>query len=67
MGDVVSLINSVGFPIAVSIALFYQNNKNGEDYREIIISMQKTIENNTIAIRELSFKLDDNINEKGVK
>ena len=57
MNDIVTLINTVGFPIACCVALFYQNSKNSEMYQEFINSMQKTIENNTLALKELSIRL----------
>lgn len=47
--DVVNLINNVGFPIAVSIALFYQLVKTNEIVREF----QATIIQNTETIERL--------------
>ena len=47
--DIVSLINNVGFPIAVSIALFYQLVKTNEIVREF----QATIIQNTETIERL--------------
>ena len=47
--DIVSLINNVGFPIAVSIALFYQLIKTNEIVREF----QATIIQNTETIERL--------------
>lgn len=47
--DVVNLINNVGFPIAISIALFYQLVKTNEIVREF----QATIIQNTETIEKL--------------
>lgn len=58
--DFVEIVNSVGFPIAVCVALFYQNNKINENYKEMLGTMDKTIENNTLALKELSIRLENN-------
>lgn len=47
--DVVNLINNVGFPIAISIALFYHLVKTSEIVREF----QATIIQNTETIERL--------------
>lgn len=47
--DIVNLINNVGFPIAISIALFYQLVKTNEIVREF----QATIVQNTETIEKL--------------
>ena len=47
MNEVIEFINNVGFPIAVSVALFYQLMKTNELVREFqssIINHTKTIE-----------------------
>ena len=59
MNDIVTMINTVGFPIACCVALFYQNSKNIKMYQEFINSMQKTIDNNTLALKELSIRLTE--------
>ena len=60
--NVIQLINGVGFPIAVSVALFYTNTKQDERYSELLKDLQATINNNTKVLAELSTK----ITEKGV-
>ena len=47
--DVINLINNVGFPIAVSVVLFYQLIKTNELVREF----QATIIKNTSTIERL--------------
>ena len=65
MDILIQLINGVGFPIAVSIALFYQNNKQDERYQELIKDLQEVINTNTKTLSELNVNLT-NINNKGV-
>lgn len=65
METIVQLINGVGFPIAVSIALFYQNVKQAERYDVQMKELTKVIENNTLTLTELNLRLEKN--ERGVK
>ena len=65
MDAIIQLINGVGFPIAVSIALFYQNNKQDERYQELIKDLQEVINTNTKTLSELNTILI-NGNKKGV-
>ena len=43
MESIIQLINGVGFPIVVSIALFYQNNKQDERYQELTRDLQEVL------------------------
>lgn len=54
VGVVTELVNSVAFPIAAFIMMFYSSTKTIED-------MRKTIEENTLVMTKLAEKLD-NIN-----
>lgn len=65
MDTIIQLINGVGFPIAVSIALFYQNTKQDERYQELTKDLQEVINTNTKTLSELNANLT-NINKKGV-
>ena len=47
---VVDVISNVGFPIAVSIALFYQMFKANETYVNLLREFQEVINNNTKSI-----------------
>lgn len=58
MEMVIQIINGVGFPIAVSIVLFYQNCKQDERYDKQMKELTKVIENNTLSLRELNLRLD---------
>lgn len=55
MDDLTNLINNVGFPIAISIALFYQLVKTNEIVREF----QATIVQNTETIDRLADIIDE--------
>jgi len=48
-----SLISTLGFPIAVSIALFWYINKQGESHKEEIDALRETIAENTNILHEL--------------
>lgn len=65
MDTIIQLINGVGFPIAVSVALFYQNTKQDERYQELTKDLQEVITTNTKTLSELNVNLT-NINKKGV-
>ncbi len=65
MEAIIQLINGVGFPIAVSIVLFYQNGKQDERYDTQMRELTKVIENNTLTLKELCLRLENS--ERGVK
>ena len=54
MTEITELINNVGFPIAVSVALFYQLMKTNELVRDF----QSTIVQNTETIERLGDIID---------
>lgn len=56
---VINIISNVGFPIAVSIALFYQMNKTNETYLKLIRDFQEVINNNTESIHLLNDTVED--------
>lgn len=60
METIIQLINGVGFPIAVSIILFYQNWKQDERYDKQMRELAKVIENNTLTLKELCVRLENN-------
>ena len=57
-GAVVEIINSVGFPIACCVALFYQNHKQDERYDQQMKELSKVIETNTLTLTELCTRLE---------
>ena len=64
METIIQLINGVGFPITVSIALFYLNGKQDERYDTQMKELTKVIENNTLTLNELNLRLEKN--ERGL-
>lgn len=61
MAELTDFINSVGFPIVVSIAMYYQNNVLSQSFQKISQQLSTKIEDNTVAIN----KLLDHLNDKG--
>ena len=62
--DVVNLVNNVGFPIVISIALFYQLVKTNEIVREFqatIIQNTETIERLVDSIETLKRSVIDDV------
>lgn len=47
---ILEVVSNLGFPIAVSIALFYQMNKTNETYIGLLRDFQEVIGNNTKSI-----------------
>ena len=47
------MIESVGFPIFVAVALLYQNNQTAKYYQDILVKFRDTIEENTKAMQDI--------------
>ena len=45
--SILDIVSNLGFPIAVSVALFYQMNKTNETYIGLLRDFQNVIANNT--------------------
>lgn len=56
--SIINVINNVGFPIAVSIALFYQVSKTNDTYLNLIRNFQDVIANNTKSIDLLNVTIE---------
>lgn len=56
---IINVISNVGFPIAVSIALFYQMNKTNEKYLSLLKEFQQVINNNTQSLNLLNATVED--------
>lgn len=54
---ITSLIGSLGFPIACCIALFLQLRKSDENHKEEMQKVTDALNQNTLAITELTEKL----------
>ena len=66
MNDLSNFISSVGFPIVVAVAMFYQNNVLSASYQKLTQQLQDKIESNTEIITRLIEKLDqDDLLKKG--
>ena len=53
MGDIVSVISSVGFPIAMALLLLWYIYDSNNKHKEEIDRMSEALNNNTIAITKL--------------
>lgn len=59
-------ISTVGFPIVVAVAMFYQNNVLSANYQKLTQQLQEKIESNTEILTRLIEKLDqDDLLKKG--
>lgn len=64
--DLSDFISTVGFPIVVAIAMFYQNNTLSANYQKLTQQLQDKIESNTEILTRLIEKLDqDALLKKG--
>lgn len=55
---IVQFINGVGFPIACCVVLFYQNNKQNENYTKEMNELKDVIENNALILKEITTKIN---------
>ena len=53
MGDIVSVISSVGFPITMALLLLWYIYDSNNKHKEEIEKMSEALNNNTIAITKL--------------
>lgn len=58
MQELSDFISTVGFPIVVSVAMFYQNNVLSNNYQKMTEQLQNKIESNTEVMTRLVEKLD---------
>lgn len=58
MSELSNFISTVGFPIVVAVAMFYQNNVLSANYQKLTQQLQEKIENNTAILSQLLEKLD---------
>lgn len=57
--DLSNFISTVGFPIVVSVAMFYQNNVLSSSYQQMTKELQSKIESNTLVMQQLIDKLNN--------
>ena len=53
MQELNDFISTVGFPIVVAIAMFYQNNIMSSNYQKLTQQLQDKIENNTVVLSKV--------------
>lgn len=58
MQELSDFISTVGFPIVVAVAMFYQNNVLSANYQKMTQQLQDKIESNTEVLTRLIEKLD---------
>lgn len=59
LNDLSNFISTVGFPIVVSVAMFYQNNVLSSNYQNMTKELQSKIEANTLVMQQLIDKLNN--------
>ena len=59
MQMIISLIGSLGFPIAACIAMFSMLEKEREEHKTEMAKITEAINNNTLALEALKGKLDN--------
>lgn len=65
--NILDIVSNLGFPIAVSVALFYQMNKSNETYIQLLRDFQEVISNNTQSINLLNATVHELKNDLGYK
>lgn len=55
--NIIALINGVGFPIAMCVAMFYLNNFTLKAQQQALVDLQMMITNNTNATNNLAESL----------
>lgn len=59
VNDVVTIISTVGFPIAACVALFWQINEMQKNHKEEMNGVKEALNNNTLVVQKLVDKLSD--------
>lgn len=57
--DIVTIISTVGFPIAACVALFWQTNEMQKNNKEEMDGVKEALNNNTLVVQKLVDKLSD--------
>ena len=58
--DILSIVTTVGFPIAVCLICFWYINKVQESHKQEIDKLSTALNNNTVVMQQLVDKLDNN-------
>lgn len=57
--DIVTIISTVGFPIAACVALFWQSNEMQKRHKEEMDGVKEALNNNTLVVQKLVDKLSE--------
>ena len=59
VNDIITLISTVGFPIAACVALFWQIDEMRKSHKEEMDGVKEALNNNTLVVQKLVDKLSD--------
>ena len=57
MDKLIEIVQTLGFPIAVACAMFWQNNRMQDQHKEEMTKVIDALNNNTLALTELKDKI----------
>lgn len=58
MTEILQAISTLGFPIACTVYLFYENHSRDEKHKEEMDKLSTALNNNTLAITKLAERLN---------
>ena len=58
MNEIVQMISTLGFPIAMALLLFWKMDKQDASHQEEVDKMTQALNQNTLVIQQLVDKLD---------
>ena len=56
--QIISSIANLGFPCILCVLMFWKMDKQDENYRNVMQNMERTIQDNTLAITKFIEKVD---------
>lgn len=63
VGTVTQIISQVGFPIAISLILLWQNKQEADKHQQEMSAVTEALNNNTLALNRLLAKMGADENE----
>lgn len=57
MSEIINMISSVGFPIVMTLLMFWRIEKQDQEHKDEIGKLSEAIQNNTNALIKLSSRL----------
>ena len=64
VNDIVTIISTVGFPIAACVALFWQTNEMQKNHKAEMDGVKEALNNNTLVVQKLVDKLSDTVGKE---